>query len=153
LDHLIALAEKVEEVHGTDPNAPHGLTEALRSISDELEGHIRCEEEILFPAMISGGSGDLQAPLAAIRRDHAAHRRTLDRIAAITHGFRLPGGACSLWQALYAGIRKLVADLDEHIFLENDILFPRFDQPARRGPGSGAQDAALLPMPASKFGT
>ena len=36
------------------------------------------------------------------------------------------GGACRSWQALYAGAAKLRDDLIEHIHLENNVLFPRF---------------------------
>ncbi len=62
-----------------------------------------------------------------MRHDHEAHERALARIAAITRGFRLPAGACRSWTRLYAGTRKLVEDMDEHIFLENEVLFPRFE--------------------------
>ena len=31
------------------------------------------------------------------------------------------------WQALYAGLAKLTSDLMEHIHLENNVLFPRYE--------------------------
>jgi regulator of cell morphogenesis and NO signaling len=141
LPELVALAQKVERVHGTDPNAPHGLAEALKAMNGLLEAHMQKEETHLFPAMLQAmlpGRADAAAqPIAGMRHDHAEHEEALDRIAAITHGFRLPADACNSWRRLYAGTRKLVDDLDEHIRLENDVLFPRFAG-GGRGPLAGA---------------
>lgn len=127
LPELIALARKVETVHGTDPNAPHGLAEALAAIIGELEVHMEKEELVLFPAMERGRTEAVAGRIAMMRHDHDAQEQALARIAAITHGFRLPKGACRSWTRLYAGTQKLVEDLDEHMRLENDVLFPRFE--------------------------
>lgn len=127
LPELVALARKVESVHGHDPNAPHGLAAALEAITGELEVHMKKEELILFPAMQRGRTDVVAAPIVAMRHDHDDHEEAMARIAAITHGFRLPNDACGSWKRLYAGARKLVDDLEEHIHLENDVLFPRFE--------------------------
>lgn len=130
LPELVALARKVERVHATDPGAPHGLADVLEEMTVELEVHMAKEEAILFPALTAGRTGMVAAPIAVMRRDHSDHEQALARIAVITHGFRLPAGACSSWARLYAGLQKLVEDLDDHMHLENDILFPRFEAPA-----------------------
>jgi regulator of cell morphogenesis and NO signaling len=44
----------------------------------------------------------------------------------------LPEGACRSWQALYTGSAKLANDLIEHIHLENNVLFPRYEGGLRR---------------------
>lgn len=62
-----------------------------------------------------------------MRHDHDDHGEHLRRLDEITHGFEPPEGACRSWQALYAGTRKLADDLREHVHLENNILFPRFE--------------------------
>jgi regulator of cell morphogenesis and NO signaling len=36
-------------------------------------------------------------------------------------------GACRSWTALYTGLRKFADDLVEHIRLENEVLFPRYE--------------------------
>ena len=125
LPELIALARKVETAHATDPNTPHGLTQALEAMIAELEAHMREEEEIVFPALGTGGAGHGADAIPRLRAAHDGQEAALDRIAAITHGFRLPHDACRSWRQLYAGLGKLVEDLDEHIYLENDVLFPR----------------------------
>lgn len=127
LPELIALAQRVETKHADDPDAPHGLTHALEEIVADLEDHMRREEAVLFPAIGAATPGKLDDAIAFLRHDHAGQERALNRIAAITHGFRKPGNACHAWTRLYAGLGKLVEDLDEHMYLENDVLFPRFE--------------------------
>lgn len=127
LPQLIALARQVEARHATDPNTPHGLTHALEAMVADLEAHMRREEAMLFPALKAGAPARADLSLAGLRHDHDGQEAALNRIAAITHGFRLPRSACGPWRRLYAGIGKLVDDLDEHMHLENEVLFPRFE--------------------------
>lgn len=127
LPELVALARKVEKVHGTDPNAPHGLADALQAMVGELEVHMKKEELLLFPALARGRT-DAVDRIVGMRDDHEDQEDALARIAAITHGFRLPADACQSWRRLYDGTRKLVDDLEEHIYLENEVLFPRFEE-------------------------
>lgn len=128
LPELVKLARKVEAVHAGHPAAPHGLADLLQTMVGELEVHMKKEELILFPSMLRERPG-LGAPLAQMRHDHDDHGALLRRLEAITGGFALPEGACRSWQALYAGTAKLADDLMAHIHLENNVLFPRFEEP------------------------
>ncbi|MGX0876580.1 regulator of cell morphogenesis and NO signaling [Roseovarius sp. MBR-154] len=124
LPELLALARKVETVHADDPNSPHGLTRALETMITDLEDHMRREEADFFAArggVSAGGS------TAGLRAEHGGQEAALNRIAAITHGFRLPAYACGSWARLYAGLGKLAEDLDEHRYLEENVLFPRLE--------------------------
>ncbi|MDK3073631.1 hemerythrin domain-containing protein [Sedimentitalea sp. JM2-8] len=127
LPELVRLARKVETRHADDVDAPHGLTQALQAVTRRLEAHIHQEEAVVFPALKEGNFGQVQDAFARLRHDHADHETALNRIAAITHGFRLPPDACGSWRRLYAGLGKLAEDLDEHRYLENEVLFPRFE--------------------------
>jgi regulator of cell morphogenesis and NO signaling len=127
LAELVALADKVEKVHASHPDAPHGLASLLHRMRGELEVHMKKEELILFPAMRRGVNG-LADPIAQMRHDHDEHGEHLQRLGALTNGLTLPEDACRSWHALYAGLSKLTEDLMEHIHLENNVLFPRFQQ-------------------------
>ena len=124
---LFKLACKVEAVHGDHLAAPHGLADVLQEMIGELEIHMKKEELILFPAMLRNAGSLLSAPISQMRHDHDDHGTHLRRLDEITNGFTLPEDACRSWQALYSGTRKLADDLMEHIHLENNILFPRFE--------------------------
>jgi regulator of cell morphogenesis and NO signaling len=71
-------------------------------------------------------------PIAVMQGEHEEHGERLRLIEALTNGGVLPEDACSTWRALYAGTRKLVDDVMEHIHLENNLLFPRFFETAER---------------------
>lgn len=131
LPELVKLAKKVEAVHAEHPQAPRGLAETLQEMLGELEVHMKKEELILFPAMRRIPGGGLDAPIAQMRHDHDDHGEHLRRLESITDNFTLPQGACRSWQALYTGSAKLSHDLMEHIHLENNVLFPRFEGPAK----------------------
>ncbi len=127
---LIALARKVEQVHAGKTGVPAGLADMLQQALGELEVHMRKEELILFPAMRRQGAGPLDGPIAQMRHDHVDHGEVLERIAELTGDFIPPDGACGTWRALYAGAARLRDDLIEHIHIENNILFPRFESDA-----------------------
>lgn len=127
IPELIMLSRKVEQVHAGKPGVPAGLADLLQHALGELEVHMRKEELILFPAMRRQGSGPLNGPIAQMREDHDDHGEMLDHITLLTGDFTAPEGACGSWRALYAGAAQLKDDLIEHIHIENNILFPRFE--------------------------
>jgi regulator of cell morphogenesis and NO signaling len=127
LPELVKLGRKLEAVHSDHPQAPRGLADTLQQMLGELEVHMKKEELILFPAMRQRSEGNLGVPIAQMRHDHDDHGEHLRKLESITDNFTLPEGACRSWQALYAGSAKLANDLMEHIHLENNVLFPRYE--------------------------
>jgi regulator of cell morphogenesis and NO signaling len=128
LPELVRLARKVEVVHAGHPEAPRGLADTLEAIRVELEKHMQSEEAELFPLMRQQHDARAELPIAQMRHDHDRHGGLLRLLEALAHGFTLPEGACRSWEALYVGTDKLVDDVMEHIHLENNVLFPRFEQ-------------------------
>lgn len=124
---LIPLAEKVQTVHYGDEHVPMGLIDLLEFLRGEMEVHMKKEELILFPAIRRGGMPGIAAPIAAMRADHDHHGRDIAEIRRLTHDLALPEGACRSWAALYDGLDAFLADLQAHIRLENEVLFPQFE--------------------------
>lgn len=85
------------------------------------------EELILFPAIRRGGGPGVAAPIAVMRADHDDHDREIAEIRRLTRDLTLPEGACRTWAALYSGLGEFLTDLDAHIRLENEVLFPPFE--------------------------
>jgi regulator of cell morphogenesis and NO signaling len=127
LESLVPLAERVEQVHADDPDAPKGLARALTTLAREMEEHMTKEEMILFPAMRSGGGAGIEHPIAVMRADHDDHAETIARIRKLTGDLTPPEHACGSWRSLYGGTATLLDELAAHIALENDVLFPRFE--------------------------
>ncbi|MCW3476358.1 iron-sulfur cluster repair protein YtfE [Limobrevibacterium gyesilva] len=126
LPELIELARRVEVVHKAHPVAPHGLADLLERMAEELEDHMRKEEQILFPLMRRGGGPMVAQPIAAMLADHDDHGAHLRALETLTNDFAIPDEACATWRALYLGAHKFADDLVEHIHTENNVLFPRF---------------------------
>ncbi|MBU3030605.1 hemerythrin domain-containing protein [Paracoccus marinaquae] len=127
LPELAALSNKVETVHAGQAHVPAGLSVLLQRMIGEMEVHMKKEELILFPAMRRASGGGLQAPIAAMRGDHDDHAAEIRQIRALTDDLTLPEGACRSWTRLYQDLQGFVADLEEHIRLENEVLFPQFE--------------------------
>ncbi len=124
---LIRLSRKVESVHRENPKVPAGLADVLLELEDDLEFHLAKEETIVFPALRKPDPRSLASLIDDTRHEHDDQGATLRRIENLTDDFTLPAGACRSWQALYVGVAQLADDLMEHIHLENNILFPRFE--------------------------
>jgi regulator of cell morphogenesis and NO signaling len=125
LPRLLAMASKVEQVHGEKDACPTGLTSHLERMSEELELHMQKEEQVLFP-LIRDGRGRMAAmPVQVMEREHRDHGQNLVRLRELAHDFEPPEEACGTWRALYLGLAELESELMQHIHLENNVLFPR----------------------------
>lgn len=127
LASLVPLAERVEQVHANDPDAPKGLAHALATLAHEMEDHMAKEEIILFPAMRAGGGVGIETLIAVMCADHDDHAETIALIRKLTGDLTPPEHACGSWWSLYGGTATLLDELASHIALENDVLFPRFE--------------------------
>ena len=131
LPELAAMAERVEMVHADKPAVPAGLADCLVRLIGEMEVHMKKEELILFPAIRKGGMPGIENPIAAMRADHDDHATDIAAIRKITGGPTLPEGACGTWTRLYTGLAEFLTDLEDHMKLENDVLFPQFEPGGR----------------------
>jgi len=126
LPELILMARRVEEVHAGHAELPEGLSLLLAHIAEAIEEHMQKEERILFP-MIRAGMGRMAVgPISVMRHEHVEHGERLRQLEELTRDHTPPADACNTWRALYAGTRKLVDDVMQHIHLENNVLFPQF---------------------------
>ena len=127
LRELVSLAWHVETVHKDDENAPVGLARLLEDAQGDLEDHMGKEENILFPSIRSNFRGSLFGPIIVMRHEHDEHTKMVRAIQVLTTGLNAPEGSCGSWRGLYVGLDKLITDLLEHIYVENNVLFPRFE--------------------------
>ena len=127
LPELIDLATKVEAVHAEHPEAPRGLAVLLQQIHSELLDHMAKEEGVLFPMLARGGNAFVVHPICVMMSEHEEHARRLTQLLALTRQAIPPANACSTWVRLCTATREFADDLQEHIRLENTVLFPQFD--------------------------
>jgi regulator of cell morphogenesis and NO signaling len=120
-------------------HAPLMAIQAMfEELADELEAHLAKEEHILFPAIrelaqarrrqqATTGAvfATLLHPIRAMESDHAQARRLLTELRRESNGYQAPDAADDAGRECYRQLAHFDADLEAHIHLENDILFPR----------------------------
>ena len=119
-------------------NGLERVRQILGELADELVPHMAREERFLFPYMrsLEGDTkpgervliplhGNLEYPLAAFKHDHTDDSDRLLELREVTSGFDAKEDACDPIRALYAGLSDLERELQEHIRIENEIVFPR----------------------------
>jgi regulator of cell morphogenesis and NO signaling len=127
LQEMLAL---VNQVHGEkygDLLMP--LQEKFLLLKEEIEAHLRKEEEVIFPAiaaLLAGRTnGSIAQGIEELESEHDGAGDLLKAMRQITDDYQVPEGVCATYEALYRGLQELEADLHRHIHLENNVLFPR----------------------------
>ncbi|WP_196428137.1 iron-sulfur cluster repair protein DnrN [Neisseria polysaccharea] len=122
-EELVPLAQKVAQVHAD--TFPAEIAGMLADMQNELLMHMMKEERMLFPMINQGVGRGAAIPISVMMHEHEEHDRAIARLKELTDNFQAPEGACGSWTRLYALAKEMVEDLNDHIHLENDILFAR----------------------------
>ena len=122
-EELVPLAQKVAQVHAD--TFPAEIAELLAYMQNELLMHMMKEERMLFPMINQGVGRGAAMPISVMMHEHEEHDRAITRLKELTDDFHAPEGACGSWTRLYALAKEMADDLNDHIHLENDILFAR----------------------------
>lgn len=120
---ILPLAEKVASVHAGE--FPAEILPLLQAMQADLLSHMQKEERVLFPMLANGMGQDAAMPIRVMMHEHIEHEQSVARLQELTNHFTPPAEACSSWQRLYAELQTLVNDLQDHIELENTVLFAR----------------------------
>lgn len=91
----------------------------------DLEGHLDQEEQTIFPALLKGGAPEAGAWERQLTLEHAAVEELFQNIGTLLRHYQVPEDADPALRSLILGLRDLEEDLHVHIFLENEVLFPR----------------------------
>jgi regulator of cell morphogenesis and NO signaling len=114
------------------------LKALVEELHTELFAHIQKEERILFPFIaqmeqdLLGACPPFHArfpsvaqPIRMMMLEHDAGDRIMEELRRLTRDFEPPAWACATHIALYGVLRAFKLDLEQHVHLENDVLFPR----------------------------
>jgi regulator of cell morphogenesis and NO signaling len=115
------------------------LVAIFRSLEKEVLANITEENEVIFPyikqLMHAYESKEPYAALLVrtlrkpinnvVKREEKIINTYVTNIRNITSGYDLPAGACSTHRVTFSYLRELDDDLTDHLYLENNVLFPR----------------------------
>lgn len=122
---IISLATKVERVHQEDSLSPKGLSAYLIQMWASLEPHLMREEYMLFPAIKKGNYFTAKMPIRLMETEHHEQYEILKTIEDFKEKYPLPAHACRTWRALFEGLDTFSKELSEHLYIEDNVLFPR----------------------------
>jgi|GEM_PF-2017762 len=126
LPTLIEAARKLEREPASHAAVPGGLSELLAELFGSLDSHMMKEERMLFPTLRTGArGGELDMPMRMMEREHDDHADELGKIRELTRDLVAPADAAPEWKALYDRLVTLEAELRQHIYLEDNVLFAR----------------------------
>ncbi len=118
------------------------LTEVERKLNfldKTMVPHLVQEEEVIFPyirqithAYESKESyarllvRTLRKPVEDLmNEEHDTLEKTLNQLRELTNHYTAPEGACTSHRLAYSLLKELDNDLVQHIYLENEVLFPK----------------------------
>jgi regulator of cell morphogenesis and NO signaling len=118
------------------------LTEVERKVSyldKTMVPHLLQEEEVIFPYIrqISHAYESkesyatllvrtLRKPVEELMHDeHDTMEKTLSQLRELTNHYTPPENACTSHRLAYSLLKELDDDLVQHMYLENEILFPK----------------------------
>jgi regulator of cell morphogenesis and NO signaling len=138
LPGLAEMASQIEKNHAerNPENVP--LARLIGQLHREMFDHINREEQVLFPfiALMEEESrlnypadhacfNTLKTPISRMVEDHEKTCEIMEELRQRTNDFTPTRNACGTKRALFAGLKEFDAASQEHLHLENDILFPR----------------------------
>jgi regulator of cell morphogenesis and NO signaling len=138
LPRLTEMAGTVAEKYSERAPELEPIAARVMELQAEMAEHIRNEEQVLFPYIAQVEEAPLLAfrppeqcfsrvgqPVFMMVQEHERARLLLAELRELSGDFRAPVWACSTFVAFYQGLRIFADSFDEHIRLENDVLFPR----------------------------
>jgi len=132
---LLAYGTKVAGHHGDAHPELRQLDTAIRSEMHDLLEHLEKEELVLFPAImrleeVRRGAGTtniffIRQAIQQVMNEHIHSGENLGLFRQLSNDYTPPEEACNSYRFLYAKLMEFDQLLQQHIHLENNILFPR----------------------------
>lgn len=140
LPRISEVLETVVRVHGSKQPDLHELARTYDGVRAELEEHMAMEEEVLFKGCRAREAGEPDGTAIDVElidrheREHADAGDALATMRELAGGYDASRAFCGTHRALLDALRRLEADLHQHIHLENNVLFPRLRELLAQAP-------------------
>jgi regulator of cell morphogenesis and NO signaling len=127
--HRRDLAALIERAQALDAaGAAPAVKQAVAAFAEALEQHMFKEEARLFPMMAQGGNTLIVQLIDAMRAEHLGHEDHSAALHGLIDELTLPATAAPAAAQFRAAFAALMAELVEHVRIEDEILFPRFER-------------------------
>ncbi len=125
---------KVAKVHGERHPETVRIAQLFDKLWTDLEEHMEKEEMVLFPYIRTLAHGErphnhpfssVSAPISNMMTEHQMAGEDMEEIRALANNYKAPDDACTTYRITYMELAEFEQDLHKHVYLENNILFPR----------------------------
>lgn len=105
------------------------LADLIQKASDLISTHLERDEEVLFMQIgelsLNKPIDGLPSLLKDIKKQHHSIERLFSKLRILSHDYTAPAEASAVLRLCYAQLFNFEQDFLKHIFLEEDILFPK----------------------------
>ena len=135
---LLQFLDKIAKVHGDHHPELHEINRIFQESARDLASHFVKEENVLFPyieqlvrAKQPGQPlgeipfGTVENPVAMMMHEHSVEGDRFEEIVKLTNNYTVPADACNTYRVSFQMLQEFENDLNRHIHLENNILFPK----------------------------
>lgn len=123
---------KLCSLHGVEHPELYAVHSCFSELSAALAMHMKREELLLFPRIkqLEAGKlnylekfGSIESLVVRLHEEHSAEEFVVEQLRKLTSNYSVPEEACGSYGRTYKLLRDFDANLNEHMRLENDILF------------------------------
>lgn len=138
IPRISVLMKTVIETHGKKHPELRAVGAIWQVISEDLVMHMQKEELTVFPyirLLIQSTEKDVSIPppvfgsvaelIYLMEEEHQLTGDQLVTLAELSNSFTPPADACNTYQILYTYLADFQAMTKMHVYLENNILFPK----------------------------
>lgn len=138
LAHLEQLLMIVVRAHGDCHPELRRIQAVFLKMGTDLKQHLLKEEQTLFPMIVRMEEarnrraalpklpfGSIANPIRMMLLEHDTGDHELDDIRKLSSNYAVPADADADYKNLLQGLQGFEQDMKQHVFLENDRLFPR----------------------------
>ncbi len=132
------LSAKVVAAHSANHPELIKISEIFSSLSKELNQHLMKEEQILFPYIknlvnVKNNKSKFELPyfstvanpIKMMEAEHISAGDEMNEIRELSKNYQIPQDACNTFKVFYNELKEFEEDLHKHVYLENNILFPK----------------------------
>ena len=115
--------------HAEELTKIHNLFATMKA---ELEVHFAKEERLVFPLMRVNPHPDKETLdfIKQLEDEHNAVGDMIKEMQRLTNDYTVPQDACVTYERTFNLIREFTEDIFVHVFKENSIVFPEYEEQA-----------------------
>jgi regulator of cell morphogenesis and NO signaling len=132
-----AYFERMTARHAEQHPELRRITSVFTDVASTLVRHMQRQELILFPYIqdlaSAGRTGDappeppfgtVMNPIGVMEEEHRTAAAGLRLLRVLTEDYHPPKDACATWRVCYEVLDEFDRDLQQHVHLENSVVFP-----------------------------